>query len=138
MSYEFAAGLQTAIYGRLSGDAAVATLAGGGIHDAPLERGPIVEDYVTLGEESVRPSDTKTSQGAIHEFEIGVHSVRDGFDRAKRIAGAICASLTGEPLTLEAGRVVGLRFLSARAERAKAPEKRRVILRFRAVVDQDD
>ena len=67
-----------------------------------------------------------------------MHSVREGFDRAKRIAGAICASLTGAPLSLQAGRVVALRFLSARAERAKAPEKRRVTLRFRATLDQDD
>lgn len=137
MSYEFAAGLQAAVYGRLAGDAAVAALVSG-IHDAPLERGPITEDYVTLGEESVRPNDTKTSRGAIHEFEVAVHSVREGFDRAKRIAGAICASLTGAPLSLQSGRVVALRFLSARAERAKAPEKRRVTLRFRATLDQDD
>jgi alkanesulfonate monooxygenase SsuD/methylene tetrahydromethanopterin reductase-like flavin-dependent oxidoreductase (luciferase family) len=91
---------------------------------------------VTLGEESVRPNDTKTSRGAIHEFEVAVHSAREGFDQAKRIAGAICTSLTETPLTLEAGRVVALRFLSARAERGRAPERRRVTLRFRAVVDE--
>ena len=135
MSYEFAAGLQAAVYGRLAGDAAVTALVSG-IHDAPLERGPITEDYVTLGEESVRPNDTKTSRGAIHEFEVAVHSAREGFDQAKRIAGAICTSLTETPLTLEAGRVVALRFLSARAERGRAPERRRVTLRFRAVVDE--
>ena len=41
------------------------------------------------------------------------------------------------PLALEAGRLVALRFLRAGAERGRAPEKRRVSLRFRAVVDQD-
>lgn len=116
MSYQFAAGLQAAVYGRLAGDAAVTALVSG-IHDAPLERGPSGSDYVTLGEETVRPNDTKTSRGAIHEFEVAVHSAREGFDQAKRIAGAICTSLTETPLALEAGRVVALRFLSARAER---------------------
>ncbi len=140
MSYEFAAGLQQAVYGRLAGDPAVAALVGAAIHDAPLERGaeaPAV-DYVTLGEESVRANDTKTSRGAVHDFTVAVHSGRDGFDAAKRIAGAICASLIGTPLELSAGRVVALRFLQAKAERGRAPEKRRVALRFRAVVDQDD
>lgn len=136
MSYEFAAGLQAAVWGRLTQDAQVAALAGGAIHDAPLERGPSGSDYVTLGEETVRPNDTKTSRGAIHEFEVAVHSAREGFDQAKRIAGAICTSLTETPLALEAGRVVALRFLSARAERGRAPERRRVTLRFRAVVDE--
>jgi hypothetical protein len=137
MSYEFAAGLQAAVWSRLTGDAEVAALAGGAIHDGPLERAPVSGDYVTLGEESVRPNDTKTSRGAIHEFDVAVHSTRDGFGHAKRIAGAICLSLTETPLALEAGRVVALRFLSARAERGRAPEKRRVTLRFRAVVDED-
>ena len=45
--------------------------------------------------------------------------------------------LHGIDLDVEAGRVVALRFLSARAERGRAPEKRRVTLRFRAVVDED-
>lgn len=138
MSYQFAAGLQAAVYARLSGDAAVTALASGGIHDAALERGVVAEDFVTLGEERARANDTKTSRGAIHEFEVGVHSIRDGFQRAKRIAGAICASLTNGSLPLEAGRVVALRFVSARAERGRAPEKRKVTLRFRAVVDEDD
>ena len=40
MSYEFAAGLQAAVWGRLTQDAQVTALAGGAIHDAPLERGP--------------------------------------------------------------------------------------------------
>ncbi len=35
------------------------------------------------------------------------------------------------------GRLVALRFLRAAAERGPAPEKRKVSLRFRAVVDQD-
>jgi hypothetical protein len=95
-------------------------------------------DYVTLGEESARANDTKTSRGAVHDFTVAVHSGRDGFDAAKRIAGAVCASLIDAPLELAAGRLVALRFVQAKAERGRAPEKRRVALRFRAVVEQDD
>ncbi|MBP7002252.1 DUF3168 domain-containing protein [Amaricoccus sp.] len=140
MSYEFAAALQAAVYGRLAGDLAVAALVGEAIHDGPLERGaePAAADYVTLGEEEARAFGSKTSRGAVHDFTVAVHSGRDGFDRAKRIAGAVCACLIDAPLELAAGRLVGLRFLRARAERGPAPEKRRVALRFRAVLDQDD
>jgi hypothetical protein len=140
VSYEFSAGLQAAVFRRLAGDPEVAALVGAAIHDAPL--GPRADeatpDYVTLGEESVRANDTKTSRGAVHDFTVTAHSARDGFERVKRIAGAVCASLIDAPLELEAGRLVALRFLQAKAERGRAPEKRRVALRFRAVVDQDD
>ena len=140
MSYAFGAGLQAKVYQRLAADAALAALVGGAIYDAPLERAPdaAAPDYVTLGEESVRANDTKTSTGAIHDFTVSVHSARDGFDAAKRIAGAVCACLIDAPLALDAGRLVALRFLRAGAERGPAPEKRKVTLRFRAVVDQDN
>jgi Protein of unknown function (DUF3168) len=132
----FSAGLQAAVYRRLADDAALAALAGGGVHDAPLEVAPDA-DYVTLGEETVRANDTKTSVGALHDFTVAVHSPRDGFDTAKRIAAAVCAALVDAPLALEAGRLVALRFRGAGAARGPAPEKRRITLRFRAVVDQD-
>lgn len=140
MSYEFAAGLQAAVFRRLAGDAALAALVGAAIHDAPPPaRGDGAgRDYVTLGEESVRANGSKTSRGAVHDFTIAVHSGRDGFERVKRIAGAVCVALEEAPLDLDAGRLVALRFVAARAERGPSPEKRRVTLRFRAVVDQDD
>lgn len=136
MSYLFSAGLQAKIYERLVGDAA---LSGVPVHDAPLEPGPEgpAKDYVTLGEESVRANDTKTSVGAIHDFTVTVHSARDGFETAKRIAAAVCVALVDAPLVLEAGRLVALRFLRSGAERGPGPEKRRISLRFRAVVDAD-
>lgn len=140
MSYEFAASLQAAVYRRLAGDAALAALVGDAIHDAPPPaRGDgAFGEHVTLGEESVRGWDTQTSRGAVHDFTVAVHSGRDGFDRAKRIAGAVCACLVDAPLALDAGRLVALRFVQAKAERGPAPEKRRVALRFRAVVDQGE
>jgi hypothetical protein len=137
VSYGFAAGLQARVFARLAADPALAALVGGAIHDAPLGLAPAATDYVTLGEETVRGFATKTSDGAVHDFSVTVHSGQDGFERAKRVAAAVCAALVDAPLALETGRLVGLRFLRAAAERGRAPEKRRITLRFRAVVDQD-
>jgi hypothetical protein len=137
VSYAFAAGLQAKVFERLEEDAALGALVGGAIYDAPLGLAPEATDYVTLGEETVRDFGTKTSAGAIHDFSVTVHSGRDGFDWAKRAAAAVCAALVDAPLALEAGRLVALRFLRAGAERGRAPEKRKIVLRFRAVVDQD-
>jgi hypothetical protein len=55
----------------------------------------------------------------------------------KRVAAAVCAALVDAPLALASGRLVALRFLRASAERGRPPVKRRVVLRFRAVVDED-
>jgi hypothetical protein len=135
VSFLYSAGLQAGVFGRLAADAGIAALIGDAIYDAPPDGAP--GDYVTLGEETVRANGTKTSGGAIHDFVVTVHSGRDGFDRAKRVAAAVCASLVDAPLALEAGRLVALRFLRAGAERGPAPEKRRITLRFRAVVDDE-
>lgn len=141
MSYLYGASLQAAVYRRLTRDPNIVALVGTSVFDAPPEAaGP--EDgetgYVTIGEETVRSFDTKTSRGASHDFVVTVHSGRSGFDAAKRIAAAICSSLLDASLDLDAGRLVDLRFVQARAERNSSPERRRIALRFRAVVDQDD
>lgn len=134
MTYAFAAGLQARVFERLAGDPG---LAGVAVFDAPLGLGPEATDYVTLGEETVRGFATATSDGALHDFSVTVHSGRAGFDWAKRTAAAVCAALVDAPLALDAGRLVALRFLRAGATRDRAPEKRTITLRFRAVVDQD-
>lgn len=138
MTYRFAAELQAAVYQRLATDPEISQMIGSAIYDAPMRIVPdeAAPDHITLGEETVRPSDTKTSQGAVHDFSVHVHSARDGFATAKSIAAAICESLIDTPLPLVRGHLVGLRFLQAKAERGRAPEKRRISLRFRAVVDQ--
>jgi len=133
----FSAGLQASVFGRLSGDATLGALTGGAIYDAPPPLVPEDTEYVLLGEETVRANGTKTSSGALHDFTVTVVSGRDGFDGAKRVAAAVCAALVDAPLALEAGHLVALRFLRAGAERGPAPAKRKVTLRFRAVVDQD-
>ena len=119
MSYVYSAGLQAAIYQRLAGDAALGNLIGTAIYDAPLEPGQeqAAPDHITLGEEQVRANNTKTSQGAVHDFSVTVHSGRDGFDTVKQIAGAVCAALVDAPLTLEP-RPPGRDAVSAREGRA--------------------
>ena len=139
MSMAFSAGLQAKIYQRLVADPALGDLIGDAVYDAPppASSDALSPDFVTLGEEAVRPFDTKTSQGAAHDFAVNVHSGRDGFDFVKRVAAAVCAALVDAPLVLDAGKLVALRFLRASAERGAAPEKRRITLRFRAIVDSD-
>ncbi len=140
MSCVWSADLQAAVYARLTQDPELWDLVGERIFDAPLEAEPdeATPEHVTLGEELVRPWNSKTSEGAMHDFDVSVHSRRDGFSAAKRIAGAICAALVDAPLAVEGGRLVALRFVRAKAERGRAPEKRKVTLRFRAVLDQDN
>jgi hypothetical protein len=139
VSYAVAAGLQAAVYARLRADAELWDLVGERIYDAPIEveLGEGAPEHVTLGEETARAWDTKTSRGAIHDFDVTVHSARDGFDAAKRIASAVCGALLDSPLTVEGAQLVGVRFLRAKAERGRAPEKRKIALRFRAVLDED-
>jgi len=137
VSYAYSAGLQAAVYARLAGDAGLSALVGAAVYDAPLEAAPeaVVTEYVTLGEERVRDNGTKTSDGAIHDFQVIVQSGRDGFEGAKRVAAAVCDALIEAPLALARGHLVDLRFVSARAERGPAPVKRRIALRFRATID---
>lgn len=140
MSYLYSGGLQAAVYQRLAADAVLGALVGAAIYDAPLEYRPdqVAPEHITLGEERARANDTKTTRGAVHDFNVTVHSGRDGFDRVKQIAAAVCEALVDAPLALERGHLVALRFVQARAERGPAPEKRKVTLLFRAVVDQDN
>ncbi len=139
MTYVFSAGLQSALYQRLVSSPGLITLIGGAVYDAPLQISgdQSFPDHITLGEEFVRPAGTKTSEGAIHDFTVTVHSGRDGFDTVKRIAAEVCAALLDEPLVAQFGQIVAVRFLRAKAERGPAPEKRKVSLLFRAIVDQD-
>ena len=107
MTYHFGTGLQGAVFRALTSDPLLQSLVGAAIHDAPLDLGAGIDaptDYVTLGEETVLPNDTKTSTGSIHDFEIVVNSARDGFDTVKRIAAAICDRLIDNDLALESGR----------------------------------
>jgi len=137
MSVALSGELQGAIYAALTADAALVALVGSEIYDAPLPSGGALPlgEHVTLGEEEVKPFDTITSSGGIHNFDVVVHSTANGFGAAKDVAAAVGAVLIGANLALVGGHLVSLRFLKAKAKRGVAPELRRIEMRFRAVVE---
>ena len=137
MSYALSSALQSAVYQRLSGDPALIDLVGQEIHDAPPQLAPAETPdlHVSLGEERVKDGSTKTSSGSVHDFTVTVHARTEGFSRPKAAAAAVCEALLGADLTLTRGHLVDLRFLSARADRGRPNETRRVELRFRAVLE---
>ncbi|MCP5085883.1 MAG: DUF3168 domain-containing protein [Rhodobacteraceae bacterium] len=136
MSYALAFGLQQAVFAALSGDAAVTALVGTDIFDAP-PRGKVPALFVLLGEETTRDRSSKTSTGAMHDFSVQVVTDTAGFSKAKELAAAICDALIDADVTLVRGKLVGLHFRKARAVRGKSPEKRRIILTFRAFAEDD-
>ncbi|KAA9009035.1 DUF3168 domain-containing protein [Histidinibacterium aquaticum] len=136
MSYALSAPLQEAVYARLSADAALAAEVGGAIFDAaPPGTAPAL--YVVLGDETARDRSDGTGRGARHDFTVSVVSGAAGFAAAKRAAGAISEALTDADLALSRGRLVGLRFLRARAARAQGNQVRRIDLTFRARLEDD-
>ncbi|RMF37088.1 MAG: DUF3168 domain-containing protein [Alphaproteobacteria bacterium] len=138
MTYALSWPLQEAVFARLSADPTLSGLVGGRIYDAAphaVQASDPLEDYVTLGEEVARAFDTATDHGASFDFAVAVHSGRQGYARAKAIAGAICDALIDAPLSLSRGKLIGLRFLQAQAQRGRPPVRRRIVLRFRAVIE---
>ena len=134
MTYALAAPLQQAVYSRLAGDPAIAALVGTAIFDA-APPGPVPSLCVALGPEEVRDRSDKTGRAALHRFSISVISEAGGFHAAKAVAWAVEAALVAAPLTLSRGRVVALDFERAEARREPNGKRRRVDMRFRAMVD---
>jgi len=69
-------------------------LIGSNVFDAP-PTGSIPQNYVLIGDETVRNQSAKTSNGAVHEFVINVVSDAAGFATAKQVAGTVCDALIG-------------------------------------------
>lgn len=131
MSYAAAAALQSAVFARLIGFAA---LDGVLIFDA-VAPGSGKGKFVLLGPETASDRSDKTGAGAEHQFQVSVISDETGFLGAKVIAGHVSDALLGEPLTLAQGHLVALTFVRAIARRLKEGENRRIDLIFRARVD---
>jgi len=136
MSYAVTAALQAAVFEQVSGNGAVQALVGANVFDA-VPPGALPVTYVMLGEEDVRDRSDLTSGGAVHDLTISVVSDAAGFAGAKEIAVAISDALVDAPLVLARGHLISLSFLRARARRGKAPDRRRIDLRFRARVDDN-
>ena len=136
MSYAVSSALQRALYQRLASDPGVTALAGGAIFDK-VPAGIPPATYVSLGPEDVRQLSDVSGGGAEHRLLVSVVTSEAGFQVAKDLAGAISDALDGAPLTLTRGRLVGLRFLRARAIRTQRGDTRRIDLSFRARVEVD-
>lgn len=134
MTYALAAPLQQAIFARLASDPALGALVGTAIFDA-APAGPVPPLYIALGPEEVRDRSDKTSRAALHRFSVSVVSEGGGFHTAKSVAGAVEAALTTAPIALSRGHIVALDFERAEARREQNGKRRRVDLRFRAMVD---
>lgn len=133
MSYALSASLQEAVFTALSGDAAVSALIGSAIYDAP----PVTPDatYVLLGEDVAKDRSSGTHKGVTLDFEINIISDVAGFSQSKSLAAAICDVLIGAELPLSRGALVNMKFLKSRARRGVSPEQRRIVLIFRAILD---
>lgn len=137
MSYGMAVALQTAIYQQLIDDPVVNGLVGAAIFDA-IPAGDLPGTYVSLGPEDVRDRSDASGVGADHRFRISVITDEAGFGSAKIVAAAISDALTSAQLTLTRGRLVGLWFERAQAQRdGKAGRIRRIDLNFRARVEDN-
>lgn len=136
MSYGAAAALQTAIYQTLSSDAVVTSLVGPDIYDA-VPGGKVPDLFVGLGvEDAVAKAD---ADGTLtrHRVTVSVYSDTAGFQPAKQVAEAVCDALDGTLPVLTRGRLLSLRFDRAKARRTAQNRKRRIDLRFVALIDAD-
>jgi len=134
VSYGAAAALQAAIYGRLTGHAALTDLVGDAIFDA-IPAGAVPDLYVALGPERARDRSDMTGRGARHDITIAVVSQAAGFAEAKAAAAAVSDALVDADLALARGSVVSLRFERARAVRSGKNDERQIALTFRVRVD---
>ena len=134
MSYGVAAALQVAVFDRLRADAALQALIGDAVHDA-VPPGTPPGTYVLLGPEEVADRSDITGAGAEHRLKVAVISAAAGFQAAKEVAGVVSDALCGATLPLARGRVVGLWFERAVADRVPRGGARRIALTFRVRVE---
>lgn len=134
MSYAAASALQTALFSMLSGDATLATLAPGGVYDAPVPGTP-AGSYVVLGIEDALDRSDMSGGGAEHRVSLQVISAAPGFQTVKDAAARVDALLQGPLPPLGVGRVVAVWFLDARARRLEGGDLRRIELRYRIRIE---
>jgi len=132
MSMLLSDALQTAIYGRLSGDGPLAAIVGTHIYDA-MPTGPVPDLYILIGEETVVDASDVTGNGAIHDLIVSVISTADSFLTLKEAADAVWSALGASELSLARGHLVGFWYRSSTAKRNSSGQ-RKVDLKFRARV----
>jgi hypothetical protein len=127
--------LQKAIFAALSGDAALRALVGDPprIYDDPPGMSEL--PYVQIGEGTEADWSTATDVGAEHQLTIHVWSRAGGRMEARAILSAVYDTLHDAALTLEANRLVNLRFALSQVWREADGETYHGIARFRAVTE---
>jgi hypothetical protein len=136
MSYGAAAALQRAVYDLLQSDPALQAKVAGRIYDA-APPGEIADLYVTIGPEQARDRGDMTGRAARHDFSVTVVTSADGFHAAKDVAATISDALVDARPPLSRGRVVRMDFVRASALRAGSAARRRIDMRFSALVAED-
>ncbi|MEL6519888.1 MAG: DUF3168 domain-containing protein [Pseudomonadota bacterium] len=134
MSYALGAALQGAVYQTLTSDGVLAGLIGDAVYDnAPAGVPPSL--YAVLGAEEVFARNDKTGDGALHRFTVTVVSQEAGYQLGKTVAAAVSDALHGATPAMDRGRVVSLNFERARARRTGPEQRREIVLRFAARVE---
>lgn len=137
MSYGFSAALQKGVYDVLSTDASLSLIIGTHVYDA-APSGALPDLFVSLGTEKVEARSDTSGDAAMHRFTVTVFAQdQGGFARAKQAAVAVSDALDGSVPALDRGRVVYLNFERADARRVSAGGRRRIDLRFVALVEDN-
>jgi hypothetical protein len=124
--------LRAAVFQRLAGDAALASLLGGArIHDEP-PRGA-APPYVALA--GVQSRELAGGDAEEHEVSLEVWSREGGLSEALRIADRTVRLLDGAPLVLDGWRLAALAWRFTDAGRTAEPGRRRAVVAFRAVTE---
>ncbi len=127
--------LQKAIYAALSADPALTALIGDPprVFDDP--KGSEELPFVQIGDGTESDFGTATDRAAEHQLIIHVWSRGGGRKEARAILSAIYDILHDANLTLEANRLINLRFLLSQVSRENDGETYHGIARYRAVTE---
>lgn len=137
MSYATAPALQTALYQLISADAELQTLLAGAIYDAIPPATPPAT-YLLIGAEEAVDASDKSGRGAEHRLRLSVVTNATGFLAAKQVAARLCDLLADATPPLARGRVVAIWFDRAEARKLEGDQTRRIDLRFRARIEDED
>jgi hypothetical protein len=124
---------QTAVYGRLHGDATLAAMAP--VYDEVPEG--TAYPYVAISGLDATPDNTLGELGSSVVITLNVWSRYRGYAEAQRIAARIDALLDHQPLSVTGYRDVSVLQQALRAVRDPAPEIRRVVAEYQVWLTQE-
>jgi hypothetical protein len=128
--------LQKAVYAALKDDGALVALLGGQRVYDDVPRGAAFP-YVTFGSATVRDWSTGTETGCEHLITLRAWSKAGGEKEVHLVLEAIRAALHEAALTLDAHRLVNLRYEASDTLRGTDGETYQGVARFRAVTEPD-